>query len=32
VRLLDVQRAGREAMRAEDFLRGTPLAPGTRLA
>jgi methionyl-tRNA formyltransferase len=31
VRLLEVQRAGREAMRAEDFLRGTPLAPGTRL-
>jgi methionyl-tRNA formyltransferase len=32
VRLLRVQRAGRAAMEAGEFLRGLPLSPGTRLA
>jgi methionyl-tRNA formyltransferase len=32
VRILELQRAGKQAMKAEDFLRGTALAPGTRLA
>jgi methionyl-tRNA formyltransferase len=32
VRILDLQRAGRQPMKAEEFLRGTPLAAGTRLA
>ncbi|HEY4405582.1 MAG TPA: methionyl-tRNA formyltransferase [Xanthobacteraceae bacterium] len=32
VRILQLQRAGGKAMGAEEFLRGTPLAPGTRLA
>jgi|SRR5262245_13893444 len=32
VRLLEVQRAGRQPMKTEEFLRGTPLAPGARLA
>jgi methionyl-tRNA formyltransferase len=31
VRILELQRAGRQAMQAQEFLRGTPLAPGTRL-
>jgi methionyl-tRNA formyltransferase len=31
VRILELQRAGRQAMKAEDFLRGQPLPPGTRL-
>ncbi|GAB0114044.1 methionyl-tRNA formyltransferase [Acidisoma sp. C75] len=31
LRLLAVQRAGRAAMAAADFLRGTPIPPGTRL-
>jgi methionyl-tRNA formyltransferase len=31
VRLVQVQRAGRQPMTAEDFLRGTPVAPGTLL-
>ena len=30
VRILELQRAGRQAMKAEDFLRGTPVAAGTR--
>jgi len=30
VRLTQVQRAGKQPMRAEDFLRGTPLAAGSR--
>jgi methionyl-tRNA formyltransferase len=30
VRILDLQRAGARSMQAEEFLRGTPLAPGTR--
>jgi methionyl-tRNA formyltransferase len=32
VRLIEVQRAGRQPMPAEDFLRGTPLRAGMRLA
>jgi methionyl-tRNA formyltransferase len=32
IRLLEVQRAGAKAMSAEEFLRGTQIAPGTRLA
>jgi methionyl-tRNA formyltransferase len=31
VRIVQLQRAGRQAMTAEEFLRGVPLAPGTRL-
>jgi methionyl-tRNA formyltransferase len=31
VRLLDVQRAGKQPMQAGDFLRGTKIAPGTVL-
>jgi methionyl-tRNA formyltransferase len=31
VRLLEVQRAGKQPMKAEDFLRGTKVAPGTIL-
>lgn len=31
VRLLEVQRAGARAMRAEEFLRGTPVKAGTKL-
>jgi methionyl-tRNA formyltransferase len=31
VRILELQRAGRQAMRGEDFLRGQPLPRGTRL-
>jgi methionyl-tRNA formyltransferase len=29
VRILGLQRAGRQAMNADEFLRGTPVAPGT---
>ena len=32
VRLVEVQRAGAKAMSAEEFLRGTPVPAGTRLA
>jgi methionyl-tRNA formyltransferase len=32
VRILELQRAGRQPMKAEEFLRGTPLAAGTQLA
>jgi methionyl-tRNA formyltransferase len=32
VRILELQRAGRQAMKANEFLRGTALAPGIRLA
>jgi methionyl-tRNA formyltransferase len=32
VRLLEVQRAGKQPMKAEDFLRGTQVAQGTRLS
>jgi methionyl-tRNA formyltransferase len=31
LRIVELQRAGRQAMKADEFLRGTPLAPGTRL-
>src|SRR5262249_37321610 len=31
VRLIEVQRAGGRPMRMDDFLRGTPVAPGLRL-
>src|SRR5262245_9643722 len=31
VRIVELQRAGRQAMRTADFLRGQPLPPGTRL-
>jgi methionyl-tRNA formyltransferase len=31
VRILELQRAGRQAMKAEDFLRGQPLSHGTTL-
>ena len=31
VRILELQRAGRQPMAAEEFLRGTPLGAGTRL-
>jgi methionyl-tRNA formyltransferase len=32
VQLLEIQRAGKQPMKAEDFLRGTAVAPGTRLS
>ena len=32
VRILELQRAGRQPMRAAEFLRGTPVPPGTRFA
>jgi methionyl-tRNA formyltransferase len=32
VRILELQRAGARAMTTDEFLRGTPLAPGARLA
>ena len=32
VRLTQVQRAGKQPMSAEEFLRGTPVAPGARFA
>ena len=32
VRLTQVQRAGRQPMSADEFLRGTPLKSGTRVA
>jgi methionyl-tRNA formyltransferase len=32
VRLLQLQRAGRQLMSAEEFLRGTPVAPHSVLA
>jgi methionyl-tRNA formyltransferase len=31
VRLIEVQRAGRQPMKADEFLRGVPITPGTRL-
>jgi len=31
VHIVELQRAGRQPMRAEEFLRGTPVAPGQRL-
>ncbi|HWM45412.1 MAG TPA: methionyl-tRNA formyltransferase [Xanthobacteraceae bacterium] len=32
VRILEVQRAGKQAMKADEFLRGTRLAPGAQLS
>jgi methionyl-tRNA formyltransferase len=32
VRLLEIQRAGKQPMKAPDFLRGTPVVPGARLS
>jgi len=32
VRILELQRAGRQPMKAEEFLRGSPIAAGTQLA
>jgi methionyl-tRNA formyltransferase len=32
VRILELQRAGRQAMKADEFLRGTPVAPGIRVS
>jgi methionyl-tRNA formyltransferase len=32
IRIVELQRAGGKPMKAEEFLRGTPVAPGTRLA
>jgi methionyl-tRNA formyltransferase len=32
IRILELQRAGKQPMKAEEFLRGTPLKPPTRLA
>jgi len=32
VRIVELQKAGGRPMKAEEFLRGTPIAPGTRLA
>ena len=32
VRLLEVQRAGKQPMQAEEFLRGAKITPGTRLS
>jgi methionyl-tRNA formyltransferase len=31
VRIVELQKAGGKPMRAEDFLRGASVAPGTRL-
>jgi methionyl-tRNA formyltransferase len=31
IRILELQRAGKQSMKAEDFLRGTPLKPPARL-
>jgi methionyl-tRNA formyltransferase len=32
VRLTQVQRAGKQPMSADEFLRGTPVKPGMRVA
>ena len=32
IRILELQREGKARMKAADFLRGTPLKPGARLA
>jgi methionyl-tRNA formyltransferase len=32
LRIVELQKAGAKAMRADDFLRGSPLASGTRLS
>jgi methionyl-tRNA formyltransferase len=31
LRIIDLQRAGKQPMKAEEFLRGTPLRPPARL-
>jgi methionyl-tRNA formyltransferase len=31
IRILELQRAGKQPMKAEDFLRGTPVKPPARL-
>jgi methionyl-tRNA formyltransferase len=31
IRIVELQRAGKQAMKAEEFLRGTPVVPGTVL-
>jgi methionyl-tRNA formyltransferase len=31
IRILELQRAGRAPMKADEFLRGNPLKPGARL-
>jgi methionyl-tRNA formyltransferase len=31
LRIIELQRAGKQAMKVEEFLRGSPLPPGTRL-
>jgi methionyl-tRNA formyltransferase len=31
IRIIELQRAGKQAMRADEFLRGTPIAAGTVL-
>ena len=32
IRVVELQRAGGKPMKVDDFLRGTAVAPGTRLA
>jgi methionyl-tRNA formyltransferase len=32
IRILELQRAGKQPMKAEDFLRGTPLKPPARFS
>jgi methionyl-tRNA formyltransferase len=32
IRILELQRAGKQPMKANDFLRGTPLKPGARVS
>jgi methionyl-tRNA formyltransferase len=32
LRVLELQRAGKQPMKAEEFLRGTPLTAGVRFA
>jgi methionyl-tRNA formyltransferase len=32
IRILELQRAGKQVMQADEFLRGTPVAPGTVLS
>ena len=31
IRIIELQRAGKQPMKAEEFLRGTPLKPGARM-
>jgi methionyl-tRNA formyltransferase len=32
IRILELQRAGRQPMKADEFLRGTPVKAGARVA